>query len=173
MTTTSTVVGVFTNRIQAEDAIAELRRAGFRDSQIGLVARTDGGDIQRTDGAGETMAGEGAVAGAVAGAGIGGLVGLGIISGVIPVIGPAIVAGTLGTILTNALGGAAIAGLVGALIGFGIPEDDARYYEAEVKGGRFLVTVDAGGRYDEAWDILDRFGAYNRTTAPSAASMGI
>lgn len=171
---TSTAVGVFTNRVQAEDAIAELRRAGFRDNQIGLVARTDGGDLQRTDGAGEeTMAGEGAVAGAVAGAGIGGLVGLGVLSGVIPIVGPAIVAGTLGTILTNALGGAAIAGIVGALIGFGIPEEDARYYESEVKGGRFLVTVDAGTRYNEAWSILDRFGAYNRSTAPTHASMGV
>lgn len=171
MRTASTVVGVFRNRVQAEDAIAELRRSGFQDSQIGLVARTDNGDIQRTDGAGETMAGEGAVAGAVAGAGIGGLVGLGVISGVIPVVGPAIAAGTLGVILTNALGGAAIAGLVGALVGFGIPEDDARYYESEVKGGRYLVTVDAGDRYNEAWSILDRFGAYNRSTAPAATNV--
>ncbi len=170
MRTSSTVVGVFTNRVQAEDAIAELRRAGFRDSQIGLVARTVDGDVQRTDGNGETMAGEGAVAGAVAGAGIGGLVGLGVISGVIPVIGPAIAAGTLGVILTNALGGAAIAGIVGALVGLGVPEDDAQYYESEVKGGRYLVTVEAAERYNEAWSILDRFGAYNRTTAPTAAA---
>lgn len=163
-TRNSTIVGVFTNRSQAEDAITELQRAGFRDSQIGLVARTEGGDVVRTDASGETMAEEGAVAGAVAGVGIGGLVGLGVLSGVIPVIGPAIMAGTLGTILTNAIGGAAIAGVVGALVGFGVPEDDARYYESEVKGGRFLVTVEAGERSAEAWNILDRFGAYNRSS---------
>ncbi len=166
-TKASTVVGVFSNRSQAEDAIAELRRAGFRDSQIGLVARNDSGDIEKTDGAGETMAEEGAVAGAVAGLGVGGLVGLGVLSGVIPIVGPAIMAGTLGTILTNAVGGAAIAGVVGALVGFGIPEEDAKYYETEVKGGRYLVTVDAAGRYDEAWNVLNRFGAYNRSTAPA------
>ena len=48
-------------------------------------------------------------------------------AGVILVIGPIMALGTLGTILTNAAGGAAIAGLTGALIGWGIPEEDAKY----------------------------------------------
>jgi len=46
-----------------------------------------------------------------------------VLAGAIPVVGPAIVGGTLGTILTNAVAGAAVAGVVGALIGFGIPEE--------------------------------------------------
>jgi hypothetical protein len=36
----STVVGVFTDRIQAEQAINELRRAGFSDDQIGFILRS-------------------------------------------------------------------------------------------------------------------------------------
>ncbi len=52
---------------------------------------------------------------------------------------------------------------MGALVGLGIPEEDARFYEEEVRGGRFLVTVDAGSREAEAWGILQRKGAYNRT----------
>ena len=49
-----------------------------------------------------------------------------------------------------------------ALVGLGIPEEDARFYEDEVKGGRFLVTVDAGEREAEAWAILRRCGAHSR-----------
>ena len=66
--------------------------------------------------------------------------------GIIPVIGPVLAIGTLGTILINAVGGAAIATVAGALVGWGIPEEDAKYYEDEVKAGRDLVTVDRGTR---------------------------
>src|SRR5207302_270260 len=48
-------------------------------------------------------------------------------------------------------------------------EEDAKYYEAEVKAGRYLVTVDAKDRKDEAWEILRRHGAYNKAH-PSAAA---
>src|SRR5205085_1981109 len=81
----------------------------------------------------------------------------------IPVIGPALALGTLGTILVNAAGGAAIAGLAGALIGWGIPEEDASFYEGEVKAGRYLVTVEAAGREAEAREILHRRGGFDRS----------
>jgi hypothetical protein len=159
----STAVGVFQSQAQAERAIADLRAAGFRDDQIGMVARdAESQDIVVTNVQEHTMAEEGAVAGVVAGAGVGSLIGLGIAAGVIPVVGPALALGTLGTMLLNAAGGAALAGVVGALVGFGIPEDDARWYEGEVQNGRYLVTCEAAGRYDEAWQILHRQGAYNK-----------
>ena len=60
------------------------------------------------------------------------------LSGVVPVIGPAIAGGTLGIILSNAAAGAAVAGLAGALIGYGIPEDDAQYYHQEFESGTRL-----------------------------------
>ncbi|HJZ60249.1 MAG TPA: general stress protein [Gemmataceae bacterium] len=163
LATRTTVVGVFTNRSAAEQAIAELRQAGFRDEHIGMVAKDERGKVVETRQGTETMAEEGAAAGAIAGAGVGAAVGLAVLTGMIPAIGPAIVAGTLGTILTNAVGGAAIAGIAGALIGWGIPEDEARYYESEVKAGRYLVTVDAGDRVSEAETIIYRHGGYNRT----------
>jgi uncharacterized protein (TIGR02271 family) len=162
----ATVIGMFATRSEAEAALRDLRAAGFKDDKIGLIARNASGEM--VDESGDTYADEGAVAGAVAGAGVGTLVGLGVLAGVVPVIGPAIVAGTLGTILTNAVGGAAVAGLAGALIGWGIPEDDAAYYESEVKAGRFLVTVDAGTRKDEAWAIIHRHGGYDRTHSAAA-----
>jgi hypothetical protein len=161
----NTVIGVFYTRAEAEAAIRDLRTAGFADDRIGMVARDSDGNIV-TEKGGDTMAEEGAAAGAVVGAGAGALVGLGVLTGTIPVIGPVLAIGTLGTILLNAAGGAAILGLVGALVGLGIPEDEAKYYEGEVHGGRFLVTVDAANRDAEAWSILHRSGGYNRTNPP-------
>lgn len=156
----TTVVAVFKERGEADRAVDELLRAGFKSEQIGVVGpdgkRKRGGRGKKDD----TLADEGAVAGAVAGAGVGGLIGLGILAGVIPVIGPAIAAGTLGTILLNAAGGAALASVAGALIGLGIPEEEAAFYEKELKTGRYLVTVDAKRRAAEALTILRRNGGY-------------
>lgn len=165
--TANAVVGVFYTRAEAETSIRDLRAAGFADDKIGMIARDAEGNMvnERNN---ETLAGEGAAAGAVVGAGAGALIGLGILAGTIPVIGPVLALGTLGTVLVNAAGGAAILGLVGALVGIGIPEDDAKYYESEVHGGRFLVTVEAADRQAEAWSILHRSGGYNRTNPPLA-----
>jgi hypothetical protein len=135
------VVGVFETKARAEQAIAELKAAGFDDDKIGMVYRDHEGKTVKTGAADDTYAEEGAGIGAIAGAAGGAAVGAGILAGVIPVIGPALALGTLGTILVNAAGGAAIVGLAGALIGWGIPEEDASFYEGEVKSGRFLVTV--------------------------------
>jgi hypothetical protein len=165
--TCNTAVGVFTTREAADRAIAELKRSGYRDDQIGLVGKDSSGKTVKTDGSGakDTNAGEGAAIGAAAGAAAGTAVGVGVLAGVIPVVGPVLALGTLGTILLNAAGGAAIAGLAGALVGWGIPDEDAKYYEGEVKAGRYLVTVECG-QGDDARDLLTRHGGYNRATAP-------
>ncbi|MHB8865992.1 MAG: general stress protein [Pirellulaceae bacterium] len=158
-TTGSTVVGVFDDRQDADRAIDDLRKAGFRTNQIGVITRDAEGKTVQTDADAE----ESHVAGgAVAGAGVGGLVGLGVLAGVIPVLGPAIAAGTLATILTNAAGGAAIASLAGALIGWGIPEEHAQYYDEQLKAGRIVVTVHAGDRSDQARMILNSHRGYSR-----------
>jgi len=52
----------------------------------------------------------------------------------------------------------AAGGLIGTLVGIGIPEEEARYYEEELVAGQTLVTVRAGYRYDEAVVILHRCG---------------
>jgi len=164
----NTTVGVFATRAAADNAIAELKSAGYRDDQIGLVAKDSSGRTVKRDGSGaeETNAGEGAAVGAAAGALGGAAVGAGILAGVIPVIGPVLAIGTLGTILLNAAGGAAIAGVAGALIGWGIPEDDAKYYEGRVQAGHYLVTVECG-QGDDARDLLRRHGGYDRMSAPA------
>jgi len=157
----TTTVGVFDSRAAAERAVADLKVAGYRNDQIGLIGKDHRGNTVRENAAGETNAGEGAAIGAAAGAAAGAAVGAGIIAGIIPVIGPVLALGTLGTILVNAAGGAAIAGIAGALIGWGIPEEDATFYENEVKAGRYLVTVECGYG-DDARDIVRRHGGYDR-----------
>jgi uncharacterized protein (TIGR02271 family) len=160
----STVVGVFEDRRHADQAVSELRKAGFGEDQIGVAMRHDEGTADATAGADDSHAGSGAIAGVLTGLGLGTLAGLGVLSGVIPVVGPAIAAGTLGVILSNAAVGAGIAGLVGALVGYGIPEHEAQYYQGEFEAGRTIVTVNADGRADEATAILRRNGAYDMST---------
>ncbi|MBN9521159.1 hypothetical protein J0H58_22000 [bacterium] len=157
----STTVGVFQTREAAERAVADLRAAGYRDDQIGLVARDARGSTVRTDGAGDN-AGEGAAIGAAAGAGAMALGSLAVSFGVIPVIGPVLAMGPLAAALVSAGAGAAAGGVAGALIGWGIPEEDAAYYEGEVKAGRYVVTVDAGDRAAEAREVYTRHGGYDR-----------
>jgi hypothetical protein len=158
-----TVVGVFESRREAQAAVEELKRAGFRDEQIGVASRDEEhAETQREPGHEEgSYAGEGAVSGAIAGAGVGGLWALGIAAGFLPAIGPIIAGGILASVLASAAAGAAVGGVAGALIGLGIPEDEAEYYETEFKTGRILVTVKADGRTAEATEILRRFGAYD------------
>jgi hypothetical protein len=56
--------------------------------------------------------------------------------------------------LSSAAGGATVGGLAGALIGLGIPEDEAHHYEEELRSGRTIITVQSEGRALEAWSIL-------------------
>ena len=156
------VAGLFETRERADRAIDELKAAGFSDSEIGMVYRGADGDTVKTGAAADTMAEEGAATGAVAGAVGGAAVGAGILAGVIPVVGPVLALGTLGTILANAAGGAAVIGLAGALIGWGILEEDAAYYEEQVAGGRYLVTVDTADRAADARFILQHSGGFDR-----------
>src|SRR5919199_6903945 len=163
-----TVVGVFENRTQAERAVDELHRAGLRDDQIGYAAHggeaPEGSTNWQTAGPGE--AGEGAAKGLATGAGIGAILGA-LATGLIPGIGPVIAGGLLAGIATGAVAGAAAGGLLGALVGsFGVPEEEARYYDEEFRAGRTIVTVKANGRYDEAQSIVRRYGAYDVETRP-------
>jgi len=166
----TTVVGVFEDRRQAQLAVEELKRVGFTDSQIGVISRNEDEVRTTTKETSGSHIVEGAATGVAAGAGVGALWALGIAAGMLPAIGPVIAGGLLASVLASAAGGAAVAGIVGALIGLGIPEEEALYYEGEVKGGRTLVTVSAGSRFNEATTIIQRLGGYDRSTQRAAES---
>jgi hypothetical protein len=165
----STVGGVFEDREEAERAIDELRQAGFGDDQLGFVRRgADGAEASPevyedpTSLSGETgtRVEEDATGGALTGGIVGGLIGAAV-AGLIPGIGPAVAGGILAATLGGAAVGAAAGGLAGVLIGLGIPEDEARYYEGEIRSGRTIVMVKADGRSREAAATLRRSGAYD------------
>lgn len=165
MTERSTVVGVFHSRDDARAAIDALKEANFPASGISILSP----DRRETETMAEetgTHAGSGAATGAVAGGVLGGLGGwlLGIGALAIPGIGPFIAAGAFASALGGAAIGAGVGAIAGALTGMGVPDEEASYYEGEVKSGRTLVTVAADGRYSEARTILRQYGAYDIET---------
>jgi uncharacterized protein (TIGR02271 family) len=167
-----TIVGVFRDRNDAERAIDELHRLGFRDDQIGFAVRGEDGTAGATTTAQEGgNVEEGALAGALAGAGIGGIIAAAA-SLLIPGFGPVIAGGILATILGGAAIGATAGGMLGALIGLGVPEEEARYYDNEFQQGRILVTVKADGRADEAHRVLSQHGAYDVENPETGAPAG-
>lgn len=137
-----TVVGVFDGPNHAETALNALKNAGFRPEQVSVLARDKGDTEQVVE---STGMGGGAATGAVAGGALGGLAGflVGISALVLPGIGPIVGAGVLASTLVGAGVGAAAGGLVGALAEHGVPEEDARGYEEQVRRGSILLTVHA------------------------------
>jgi hypothetical protein len=157
----STLVGIFQSRYEAELALDELRQAGFSEKDIGFAIRGDdavaGGAI--TD-AQLTKDGHGAAKGMVAGGLAGGLVGAAAVLA-LPGIGPILSMGMLASALGFGAAGVATGGILGALSGLGISEDEARVYEKEFHAGRAIVTVHAHGRGFDAFHILGKQGAQN------------
>ncbi|MBA2627244.1 MAG: general stress protein [Gemmatimonadales bacterium] len=154
--TTSTVVGLFHDRDDAERAVRALRDAGFSDSAIGIAMRDADQQQELSESTGTS--GEGVKKGAVSGGVVGGLAGL-LGSLLIPGLGPIVVAGWLGSTLVGAGIGAAAGGLIGGLVDLGVSEDEAHHFERGVHGGGILVTVNAGARAHAAYEILHDAGA--------------
>lgn len=144
-------IGIVSTRQDAQLALIELRDAGFNMDKVSIIAKDASADQLASDEVGKTsgeQATGGAKAGAAAGAATGGF--LGLIGGLgvlaIPGIGPAT---TVGIVLADTLLGGVIGtaggGLLGALIGWGIPEDKAKYYDERVSQGDYLVVVEGTG----------------------------
>ena len=90
---------------------------------------------------------------------MGWLVGIGALA--IPGLGPFIAAGPIMAALSGAAAGAALGGITGALIGFGIPEYEAKRYEGKLKEGNLLISVhtDDSTERDRAKTIFEEAGA--------------
>lgn len=154
------VVGVFRDGESAVAAVEALREAGLRPEDVSLLI-PEPGERPMT---GETKAAEGAATGAATGGLLGGVGGWLAAAGILtlPVAGPVVVAGALGAALAGAAAGLGLGAVAGGLIGLGIPEPEATWYEEQVRGGASLVAVrapDAAAR-DAAHTFLRRAGAY-------------
>ena len=90
-----------------------------------------------------------------------------------PIVGPAIAAGTLAAIISSAAVGAAVGGLGGTLIGMGIPEEEAEILRVGISPGRYVVTVHPQGREAEVRQVFQDHHAAdyaNRADAGGTAS---
>ncbi|NJK70609.1 MAG: histidine kinase [Microcoleus sp. SU_5_3] len=144
-------VGVFSTRRETEQALTELRSAGFDMNRVSVIAKDadSKGEIAGIDVKDSTdnKADEGATKGALTGGALGGLtgllVGLGLLA--IPGIGPIMLAGAEATAIATTLAGTALGatagGLIGALTGLGIPEAEAKAYSDRVARGDYLVLL--------------------------------
>lgn len=140
-------VGTFPTREDAEIALTDLRDAGFNMDQVSAIAQnSQGEEIADTEvQSGAERAKDGAETGALMGATTGGILGLiGSLSVLaIPGVGVATeVAVLLGNAFLGSGIGAAGGSLVGALIGWGIPEEQAKYYQELLSQGSYIVLVE-------------------------------
>ncbi len=133
---------IATSRVQAEQIVDRLKSANFSHNDISVLFpdKETNRDFAHEK---NTKAPEGAVTGAgtggVLGGALGWLVGIGALA--IPGVGPFIAAGPIMAALSGAAIGAAAGGITGGLIGLGIPELEAKRYEAKIKSGNILISV--------------------------------
>jgi len=151
------VVAVFDDRWAAEQAVDALQQAGFPHDTLGYAIRGDdavrGGMIVDAEG---TKDGKGAAAGMVTGGLVGGVLAAAV--ALIPGVGPVLAGGVLAAFFGGAIAGTAVGGILGAMSGLGISEDEAKFYQRHFDEGKAIVAVRAGDRYADAVDILNRRG---------------
>jgi hypothetical protein len=156
------VFGIVKDENQAQQAVLKLEAAGFLPADISVLSRnanqninvdlgplkTETGDTidakTRTVGhTNTTKAPEGATAGVTTGGAMGAvagwLVGIGALA--VPGAGAFIAAGPILAALSGAAIGAAAGGVVGGLIGYGIPEYEAKIYACKIESGNILIGV--------------------------------
>ena len=158
-----TVVGLFDQFPQAEKAARDLEGIGIAHSDISIAANNGDGRYPTHDSETTASNAPGAVSETVTGAIEGGVVGLlaGLVALAIPGLGWLAIGGWLGTTLIGAGVGAAV-GLTGALVGAGVPHDEAELYNEGVKRGGTLVAVKAqDDQAPRVAEILGDDGAIN------------
>jgi hypothetical protein len=157
---------------QAEHIVLELKQAGFTSDDISalLPDRRGTRDFAHEH---HTKAPEGATTGGVLGlslgAGLGWLAGIGALA--IPGVGPFIAAGPIMAALGGAAVGTATGGIIGALVGMGIPEFEAKRYDAKVREGSILISVhtESGHQRDVARDVFKRNNADDISSGSEAS----
>jgi len=136
------VICIANTEAQAGNIVNRLKEVGIAESDISVLFpdKTATRDFAHEQ---NTKAPEGATVGGSAGGLTGGvlgwLAGIGLLA--IPGVGPFVAAGPIMAALSGAAVGAALGGIAGALIGMGIPEYEAKQYEAKIRDGNILISV--------------------------------
>jgi hypothetical protein len=158
----TSVYGIYPSRTAVEEAVQNLRTAGFRSTDISVLLPDNQGtkDFAHEK---NTKAPEGvttgAISGGIAGGVLGWLTGVGALA--IPGLGPLIAAGPIVAALAGAGALGTLGGIVGALVGMGIPEYEARRYEGRIRDGGVLLSVhcDTSDWVRRAKEVLQQSGA--------------
>lgn len=61
-------------------------------------------------------------------------------------------------------------GIIGSLENLGLPEEEASFYNREFEAGRTVVMVNTTDRQQEAYNLLQRYGAYDSNTGSAQAT---
>lgn len=167
MTTQNSLVAIYENHNDAEDAVKELQKSGFDMKKLSIVGK-DYHTEEHVVGyyaTGDRMKYWGKL-----GAFWGGLWGFlfGTAFFFVPGIGPIVVAGPLVSWIVGALEGAAVVGGLSALgaglVSIGIPKQSILNYETQVKAGKYLLIAHGTGEeVSRAKSIIDRVGAKEAT----------
>jgi len=167
----SSVFAVYNNREEVERTIDALRDHGFRATDVSVLWPENPGSKDLAHEL-HTKAPEGTAAGATTGAIIGGALGwlAGIGALAVPGIGPLLAAGPIVAALAGAGAAGAVGGVTGALIGYGVPEIEAKRYEGRVRKGGVLLSVHADSREwaHRAKEILVQSGGQDVSVADEA-----
>lgn len=165
---------IATNRVQAENIVDNLKRAGFPSGDISVLFPDQTGtrDFAHEQ---NTKLPEGAATGGAAGMGVGAILGwlTGIGTLAIPGVGPFIAAGPIMAALSGAALAGAAGGIIGGLVGLGIPEYEAKLYDGKIRGGNVLISVhtDNSDQAGIAKDIYKNAGAEDiKSTSEASVS---
>lgn len=172
-TSKKAVIGLANTYGEAEASVSDLIRAGFMREDISVLfpdtQTTREFAFEKNTKAPEGTAVGGGIGGVIGG-GIGLLAGIGALA--IPGLGPFIAAGPILATLSGAAAGGAVGAVTGALVGFGIPEVEAKKYENHVKDGGILISVHCmdGEEVTRAKKVLRRDGLKSVDTVSEARS---
>ena len=163
-----TVVAIFDNYSNAENAARQIKDQGLRTDDISIIAKDDedykGNNATMGNNTGLNMGtnpkgvNDNISDGVITGGILGGLAGLLIGAGsmVIPGLGIIAAAGPI----TGLLSGAVTGGVVGGLVDLGIPENKSRQYETDIKAGKILFSMKTDDdKVDPIGTILRNNGA--------------
>jgi hypothetical protein len=158
------VTGMFRDRDSAERAYQSVSSRGYTERDINLAMSDDTRKRYFSDATTElgNKAAEGAGVGGAVGATVGAIAAAIAAVGtslVIPGLG-LVIAGPAAAALAGAGAGAAAGGIIGALVGWGIPEERVKHYEAGIKNGGIVMGVTP--RSDEDAEYFEREWKSNR-----------
>jgi rhodanese-related sulfurtransferase len=170
------VFGIYTSRSGMENAVSTLKDAGFANTDVSILFPESLGTSELATEK-SSKAPEGAAAGAGSGLLLGGALGwfIGVGALAIPGVGPLIAAGPIMAALAGAGIGSAVGGVAGAVVGMGIPEYEAKKYEARVSGGNILLSVhcESAAQRERAKEVLQQTGAEDiSATTESTSGLG-